>query len=124
MAQEHPARLVFDDDCGFCTWCANFGARHGDVVTVGFQELTPDQLARLPEDYEECSHLLTDDAVYSCGAAIERTLEIDFPVLGPIFDALRLVPGYDSLRERLYRWGADNRALLGSIVSDDPPARQ
>ena len=123
-AGDYPARLVFDDDCGFCTWCANVGARHGPVETVGFQELSPDQLARLPDDYEDCSHLLTDDAVYSCGAAIERTLELDFPVLRPVFGALRMVPGYAALRERLYRWGADNRAWLGKIVRDDPPARQ
>jgi predicted DCC family thiol-disulfide oxidoreductase YuxK len=123
VEQNHPARLVFDDDCGFCTWCANFGARHGDVEPVGFQELTPDQLARLPADYEECSHLLTDDAVYSCGAAVERALEIDFPVLKLVFGAFRAIPGYAALRERLYRWGADNRAFLGKIVRDDPPAR-
>jgi len=119
----YPPRLVFDDDCGFCTWCARFAERHGDVELVGFTELTPDQLARLPEDYERSAHLLTDDAVYSAGAAIERALAHDFPALKPAFAALRAVPGYPSLRERLYRWGADNRALLGRIVRDDPPAR-
>jgi predicted DCC family thiol-disulfide oxidoreductase YuxK len=121
---EHPPRLVFDDECGFCTWCANFAARHGDVDLVGFEELTADQLARLPADYERSAHLLTDDAVYSAGEAIERTLVHDFPVLGPVFDVLRAIPGYERLRERLYRWGADNRDLLGTIVRDDPPAKQ
>jgi predicted DCC family thiol-disulfide oxidoreductase YuxK len=119
---EHPPRLVFDDECGFCTWCANFAARHGDVELVGFHELSPDQLARLPDDYERSAHLLTDDAVYSAGEAVERTLVVDFPALGPVFDALRCVPGYGRLRERLYRWGANNRVLLGRIVRDDPPA--
>jgi predicted DCC family thiol-disulfide oxidoreductase YuxK len=121
---EHPPRLVFDDECGFCTWCARFAARHGDVELVGFHELSPDQLARLPDDYERSAHLLTDDAVYSAGEAIERTLVYDFPELEPVFDALRAVPGYAALRERLYRWGADNRVLLGRIVRDDPPAKQ
>ena len=120
----HPPRLVFDDECGFCTWCANFAARHGDVDLVGFEELTADQLARLPEDYERSAHLLTDDAVYSAGEAIERTLAHDFPVLAPVFAVLREVPGYERLRERLYRWGADNRDLLGNVVRDDPPATQ
>jgi predicted DCC family thiol-disulfide oxidoreductase YuxK len=113
---------VFDDDCGFCTWCANFAARHGDVEPVGFEELTPDQLARLPDDYERSTHLLTDDAVYSAGAAVERALAHDFPALEPVFAALREVPGYEPLRERLYRWGADNRDLLGKVVRDEPPA--
>ncbi|MDH5018648.1 thiol-disulfide oxidoreductase DCC family protein [Halobacterium rubrum] len=121
---DHPPRLVFDDDCGFCTWCANFAARHGDVELVGFTELSPDQVARLPDDYEDCAHLLTDDAVYSCGAAIERTLEHDFPELRPVFAALGAVPGYAVVRERLYRWGADNRVTLGKLARDDPPARE
>ncbi|SEW14403.1 DCC1-like thiol-disulfide oxidoreductase family protein [Halobacterium jilantaiense] len=124
MSEAYPPRLVFDDDCGFCTWCANFAARHGDVDLVGFTELSPDQLARLPDDYEDCAHLLTDDAVYSCGEAIERTLERDFPELRPVFAALRTVPGYGTLRERLYRAGADRRAMLGNVVRDDPPARE
>jgi hypothetical protein len=121
---EHPPRLVFDDDCGFCTWCANFGARHGDLELVGFSELTPDQRARLPDDFEDCAHLLTDDAVYSCGEAIEKTLEHDFPALAPVFSLLGAVPGYATLREKLYRAGADRRVWLGKIVRDDPPARQ
>jgi predicted DCC family thiol-disulfide oxidoreductase YuxK len=120
---EHPPRVVFDDECGFCTWCARFAARHGDVDLVGFEELTPDQLARLPDDYETCTHLLTDDAVYSCGEAVERALAHDFPFLAPAFTVLRRVPGYEWLRERLYRWGADNRVLLGKVVRDEPPAR-
>jgi predicted DCC family thiol-disulfide oxidoreductase YuxK len=121
---EHPPRVVFDDECGFCTWCARFTARHGDVELVGFEELTPDQLARLPDDYETCTHLLTDDAVYSCGEAVERALAYDFPLLAPVFPVLRQVPGYEWLRERLYRWGANNRVLLGKIARDDPPAKQ
>ena len=120
---EHPPRVVFDDDCGFCTWCANFAARHGDVETVGFQQLTADQLARLPDRYENCTHFLTDDAVYSCGEAVERALVHDFPVLRFVFAVLRQVPGYAWLRERLYRLGADRRDWLGKIVRDDPPAR-
>jgi predicted DCC family thiol-disulfide oxidoreductase YuxK len=121
---EHPPRVVYDDECGFCTWCARFTARHGDVELVGFEELTPDQHARLPDDYERCTHLLTDDAVYSCGEAVERALAYDFPFLAPAFAVLRQVPGYEWLRERLYRWGANNRVLLGKIVRDDPPAKQ
>jgi len=115
-------RLVYDDDCGFCTWCAAFARRHADVEPVGFGELSPDQRARLPEDYETCAHLLTDERVYSCGAAVERALGEINPVVGALFTALRRVPGYPSLRERLYRWGADRRDWWGKIVRKSPPA--
>jgi predicted DCC family thiol-disulfide oxidoreductase YuxK len=120
---EHPPRLVFDDHCGFCTWSANFAARHGDVELVGFEELSPDQTARLPEDWETCAHLLTDDAVYSCGAAVEATLKRDFRWLRPVFGALNAIPGYESLREKLYRWGADRRDWWGKLVREEPPAK-
>ena len=116
--------FVYDDDCGFCTWWADQFARRTDLRIVGFAALDDDLQERLPADYANCAHLVTDDAVYSCGAAIERTLELDFPVLEPVFGALRAVPGYAALRERLYRWGADNRATLAKLARDDPPARQ
>jgi predicted DCC family thiol-disulfide oxidoreductase YuxK len=120
--QDHPPRVVYDDVCGFCTWCAEFAARHGDVEPVGFSELSADQLARLPDDYEDCAHLLTDDAVYSCGAGVERALEYDFPVLRYVFGALRAIPGYATAREKLYRWGADRRDWWGKFLRESPPA--
>jgi len=113
--------LVYDDDCGFCTWCAAVGRERAGVVPVGFSDLSSAQRARLPEGYESCAHLLTDDAVYSCGAAIERTLARIHPALSGLFDLLRRVPGYARLRERLYRWGADRRDWWGKIVSAAPP---
>ena len=36
--------FVYDDDCGFCTWWAEFFAQRTDLETVGFDELTDDQL--------------------------------------------------------------------------------
>jgi predicted DCC family thiol-disulfide oxidoreductase YuxK len=41
--------LVFDDDCGFCTWWAEFVAARSDVRLVGFSELDPDLRALLPD---------------------------------------------------------------------------
>jgi predicted DCC family thiol-disulfide oxidoreductase YuxK len=115
-------RLVYDDDCGFCTWCAVVARERTDVVPVGFSELTPALRARLPEGYETCVHLLTDDAVYSCGAAVERTLARIHPALSGLFALLRRVPGYPTIRERLYRWGAERRDLWGKVVRARPPA--
>ncbi|KTG08118.1 thiol-disulfide oxidoreductase [Haloprofundus marisrubri] len=110
-------RLVYDDDCGFCTWCVVVADRYGEFELVGFAELTDDQLARLPDDYERCAHLLTDETVYSCGAAAEQTLAALHPVFAGAFSLLRHVPTYRSVRERLYRWTADRRALWGRFVS-------
>ncbi|WP_435119255.1 thiol-disulfide oxidoreductase DCC family protein [Halolamina sp. C58] len=112
-------RLVYDDDCGFCTWCAAVGRRFGDVEAVGFASLSPDQKARLPEGWRNSAHLLTDDAVYSGGAAIQGVLIRMLPALAGVFGLFERVPGYDRLRERLYRWGADHRDWWGKIVSRD-----
>ncbi len=112
---EHPPRLVYDDDCGFCGWCADYAAARGTFELVGFSELTPDQLARLPSDYEECVHLLTDREVYSCGAAVEeigRRLE-GTERYGAL--AFRALPGSERLREPLYRFVAARRAVLGRV---------
>jgi len=119
---EHPPRLVYDDQCGFCTWCTEFALRRGDFEAVGFSELTPDQRARLPDDFETSAHLLTDDAVYSGGAAVEQALARIYPFLDPAFATLRSIPGYAWLREKLYRFGADRRDLLGTLRSSSPPA--
>lgn len=117
-------RLVYDDACGFCTWAARRLARRGGVTLVGFTELSPDQRARLPADYERCAHLLTDDAVYSCGAAMTAALAATGGVAGRAVAALETVPGLPQVRDRVYRWAADNRDLLGRIVRVTPPAER
>ncbi len=112
---EHPPRLVYDDDCGFCGWCADYAAARGEFELVGFSELSPDQLARLPPDYEECVHLLTDREVHSCGAAVEeigRRLDSPERYGALVFET---VPGSGRLREPLYRFVADRRAVLGRV---------
>lgn len=108
--------LVYDDDCGFCTRSARFVARHSSVVIVGFSEMTPALRERLPPTYRECVHYLTDDAIYSCGEAVERAVaETD---LAPawVFTVLRHVPGYSFARERGYRLVADNRSTVSAFI--------
>jgi len=119
-----PPRLVYDDQCGFCTWSVELALRHGEFEAVGYSELSPDQRARLPESYERCMHLLTDDAAYSCGAAAERTIELALPATRPLFGVLRQLSGYTRFREGLYRWIADRRAVWGRYRSASPPASQ
>lgn len=116
--------FVYDDDCGFCTWWADYVARRTDLEMVPYSALTDEQRDRLPEDYEACSHLLTDEAVYSCGAATERALARTDVVPGAadLFAFLRQFEDYEALRERLYREVADRRDDLGQFLSKDAVA--
>ncbi|PSP49813.1 hypothetical protein BRC75_02555 [Halobacteriales archaeon QH_7_69_31] len=52
--------LVYDGKCGFCTWWADYFARRTALETVPYAELTDNVRERLPEDYEDCSHLGRD----------------------------------------------------------------
>lgn len=120
-----PPVLVYDDDCGFCTWWADFFAPRTDITLVGFSELDEDTKARLPEDYTRCSHLVTETAVYSCGQSLEETFirsDLGRPARS-LVQFLREFEDYNTLRERTYRWVANNRDHLGRILSKTPPAR-
>jgi len=117
--------LVYDDDCGFCTWWAEFLARRSDFRIVGFTDLSPDLRDRLPEDYEECSHLVTDGEMYSCGASVEEAfVRSDLgEAARPLVESLRRFDGYSAAREGGYRFVAGNRDLWGKVLSKRPPAR-
>lgn len=111
--------FVYDEDCGFCTWLADYFGQRTDLELVGFEELSEAQRGRLPADFEDCSHLVTDDAVYSCGAAIEQALaRADVPPgSADLFAFLRQFEDYERVREKLYWELADRRGLLGQFVS-------
>ena len=116
-------RLVFDDDCGFCTWWVEYVAARGSFDVVGFSALSAEDRASLPDDWERCAHLLTDDGVYSCGAAVEEAaVRLETPSRYPAV-AFRLLPQRERPREWLYRLAADNRDVLGKVVRREPPAR-
>jgi predicted DCC family thiol-disulfide oxidoreductase YuxK len=112
-----PPRLVYDDDCGFCMYCVRWLLRFGEFEPVGFGDLTPDQRARLPDHYENCLHLLTDDAVYSCGAAAEQSLARCGVAGRSLARLARQIPYWGRLRERGYRFVADRRAVWGRFRS-------
>lgn len=111
--------FVYDEDCGFCTWLADYFGQRTNLELVGFRELTDEQRERLPADYEECSYLVADDEVYSCGAAIEQALaRADVPPGSrDLFDFLRQFEDYHQVRKRIYWELADRRGLLGQFVS-------
>jgi predicted DCC family thiol-disulfide oxidoreductase YuxK len=115
------ARFVYDDDCGFCTWWAEFFAECTDVELVGFSELDEELRERLPDGYEDCAHLITDEGVYSCGEAIEQTF-VRSDIAGParpLLDLFRQSAVYENVREGSYRRVADQRALWGKVLSAD-----
>ena len=113
--------LVYDDDCGFCKWWVDYFARRADIETVGFSELTDDQRGRLPENYEECAHFLTDEEVYSCGAAIEEAAAVaDVPPGSrDLVGFFRQFEDYERLRENVYAAVAERRGTLGQFISKE-----
>jgi predicted DCC family thiol-disulfide oxidoreductase YuxK len=120
------ATLVYDDDCGFCTWWAEFLDERSEIPIVGFSELTPELRERLPENYEDCSHLVADERVYSCGESIEEAFaraDVGPDLRDPV-DFLRSFEDYGQIRERVYRVVANNRDKAGQVLSKTPPARR
>jgi len=121
------ATFVYDDTCGFCSWWASLFARRSALGIVGFSALTEEERERLPEDYEDCAHLLTDGRVYSCGAAIEQAFllsDLAPPGTDDAIGFLRQFDDYDRLRESVYRAAADRRDVWGQFASAEPPTRR
>jgi len=114
-------RLVYDDDCGFCTFAVSHALELGEFEAVGFSELAEDGdlRARLPDDYEECMHLVTDTAVYSCGEALEQVTKRTGAAGWWLTAAAKGLPKYPEARETLYHWAADRRALWGKFARRD-----
>ena len=111
--------LVYDDDCGFCTWWAALIVNRAEMEAVGFGALPEAYRNRLPKDYERCVHLLTETRTYSCGAAAEAAF-VRMHFLPQSLESPGLIRRnryYKRLRERAYRWIATHRGRLGRIVS-------
>lgn len=128
---EPAPKLVYDDGCRFCTWATVFVARRSDVrpvplsrVESGESLLSDAERARLPDDYAECAQLLTGDAVYSCGAAMERSFVLAGVLPAEAADFLDRFEDYVRLREAVYHCVSDNRDVMSTLVSRDPPARK
>lgn len=108
--------LVYDDDCGFCRFCVSHALELGEFEAVGFSAMDDGVRARLPDDYEECMHLVTDTRVYSCGEAVEQVAKRTGATGWWLTVAAKGLPKYPEARENLYRWAADRRGLWGSFV--------
>ncbi|QSW99738.1 DCC1-like thiol-disulfide oxidoreductase family protein [Haloterrigena alkaliphila] len=125
---EYVPKLVYDDDCYFCTWSATFAVRRGNIQPVRLSEvqdgesrLRDFEREHLPEDFEECAQLLTEDAVYSCGAATEEALVIAGVLPRRPIEFLRRFTTYNWLREKTYHTLSNNRGIVANVFGRDPP---
>lgn len=126
-----PPKLIYDDDCTFCTWAATFAIRRSDIVPVRLSQvedersrLTDEERDRLSEGYEESAHLLTDDAMYSGGAAMEQSLLLAGALPESVVALLRRFETYERAREAIYRRISNNRASLANVLSREPPVAE
>jgi predicted DCC family thiol-disulfide oxidoreductase YuxK len=124
-------KLVYDDDCHFCTWSATFAVRRSDIQPVrlsrvqsGDSRLDDAERERLPEGYEECAQLLTDTETYSCGAAMEQSLVIAGVLPADLVDSLRRFDAYEALRERGYHFISNNRDIMANVIGKEPPVSE
>ena len=124
-------KLIYDDDCHFCTWSATFTVRRSNIQPVrlsrvqeGKSRLSDDERDRLPDGYEKCAQLITEDAVYSCGAATEQSLVIAGVLPEKLVEFLRQFEDYERLREAVYHFTSDHRDIISNIVGRDPPVSQ
>ena len=124
-------KLVYDDDCHFCTWSATFAVRRSNIQPVrlsrvqeGKSRLSDDERDRLPDGYEKCAQLITEDAVYSCGAATEQSLVIAGVRSEKLIEFLRQFEDYERLREAVYHFTSDHRNIISNVISRDPPVSQ
>lgn len=124
-------KLVYDDSCHFCTWATTFAARRSGVQPVrlsrvreGESRLTEEEHARLPDGYEECAQLITEDEVYSCGAATERSLVLAGVLPRELADFLDQFDDYVRLREDAYHFLSDHRDVVSTVIGRDPPVSE
>jgi len=124
-------KLVYDDDCHFCTWSATYAVKRSDIqpvrlseVQAGRSRLSDEERERLPDGYEECAQLITEDAVYSCGEATEQSLVIAGTLPAELVDFLRQFEDYERLREAVYHFTSNHRDIISKVISRDPPVSQ
>jgi predicted DCC family thiol-disulfide oxidoreductase YuxK len=121
-------KLVYDDDCHFCTWSATFAVRRADIqpvklskVQAGDSRLSEFEREHLPDGYEECAQLITENAVYSCGAATEESLVLAGVLPRRPVEFLRRFETYGWLRETFYHALSNNRDIVANVLGREPP---
>jgi predicted DCC family thiol-disulfide oxidoreductase YuxK len=117
--------IIYDDDCGFCTWSAEYAAAHGAFHLLGFSELTPDERDCFLDDYEDCMHVFDGDDTYSCGEGAEFVASRLDTAEGTAARLFGTLPedARQHVRDPTYRFIADHRDWFGRLRSTRPPAR-
>lgn len=87
----------------------------------GESRLSETERDRLPDDYDECAQLITEDAVYSCGAATEESLVIAGVLPRRPIRFFQRFSVYRWLRENFYHLLSNNRDIVSKVLSRDPP---
>lgn len=107
--------IVYDDDCSFCTDSVEFLVSVSDrgYRLVGFSELDDELLGLLPEDYEDCFHVVSGGVVFSCGEGVRYVLS-GGDLHSVRFKALKL-PVVEGFVDSGYEFVARNRGYIGRL---------
>lgn len=112
--QEPVALMLYDGDCGFCTyWAKRWDKKFGPALRIAPLQSTeerPAQLTRL--ELEEALHVVGPDGeIYRGAAAVFRAAALCGRYrLG--WWLYRRLPGFRPVSEWVYRWVANHRALV------------
>ena len=114
-----PLPVLYDPDCGFCRVTLALLLRWDTRRTLRPVPLGTEEadafLAHMPEEERMASwHLVDRGHVHSAGAAFPAVFD-RLPGGGPLARATERFPGGS---DRLYRWVADHRSLLGRPIPE------
>jgi predicted DCC family thiol-disulfide oxidoreductase YuxK len=112
------AKLLYDDDCGFCRWIAAKilrWDRRGSIRALPLQGPEAEALLRGMDPARKMAswHLATTDGTVRSGAAAVAPLARMLPGGPPIAYAAELSPGLTRLA---YRFVARHRGTLGRLI--------
>ncbi|MEO9322396.1 DCC1-like thiol-disulfide oxidoreductase family protein [Nocardioides sp. C4-1] len=106
--------IVYDADCGFCTWCADWVRARSDAKARPWQDLDLDALGLTVDDVTTAAYWLGPDGrvahrgAGAAAAALRSCRRIYWRVLGRVVGARLLRP----VAARVYALVAANRHRL------------
>jgi predicted DCC family thiol-disulfide oxidoreductase YuxK len=121
MSNEAPFTVLYDRDCGFCTWSADWirrADREGRLRIVALQDAPDDpDLAPIAAERDlRCAlHAVDEHGVVHAGGDAVLSIQERLPG-GAIITAWRGLPGTAELAEWAYAITARNRDRLGRLV--------
>jgi predicted DCC family thiol-disulfide oxidoreductase YuxK len=121
VSTQRPLTVLYDRDCGFCTWCADWirrADRDGRMAVVPLQEAPHDpELAPIAAETDlRCAlHAVDEDGIVHQGGAAILEIQERLPG-GALITFWRTLPFAADLAEWAYGVAARNRATLGKLV--------